>query len=227
MRSCSVCGGDSFKEQQVLWQGLIDAWELTQKEVEYINRQQGMCCTQCNNNLRSIALADAILSNYQCNSVLKEFATSDAAAALKLLEINEAGGLTRVLAEFPGHKLVRYPDYDMMDLAFPDDTFDALVHSDTLEHIPDPVRALVECGRVLKLGGVCIFTVPIIVGRKSRSRASMAASYHGSEKDTSGDLIVHHEFGTDFWEFAARAGFKSITTHILEYPAAMAIIVKK
>jgi SAM-dependent methyltransferase len=224
---CSVCGGKEFAHVQVLWQGLIDEWELTQKEVDYVNRQQGMHCMQCKNNLRSISLADAMLSNYQFSGVLKEFSSSDAAASLKLLEINEAGSLSTVLANVPGHMLVRYPDFDMMNLALPDDTFDAVVHSDTLEHIPDPILALSECRRVLKPGGVCIFTVPIIVGRKTRSRSGMPKSYHGSENDTSRDLLVHYEFGTDIWEFAARSGFKSITTHILEYPAAMAIIVKK
>lgn len=226
MKSCSVCGGGDFKEIKVLWQELIDEWELQPFEVDYVNRQQGTSCMQCNNNLRSIALADAMLSSYQCSGVLNEFVISDEAAALSVLEINEAGRLSPTLAGFPGHILVRYPDYDMMNLSFPDNTFDAVVHSDTLEHIPDPVRALAECGRVLKPGGACFFTVPIIVGRKTRSRAGMAASYHGSENDTSGDLIVHNEFGSDFWEYVARAGFKSITTHILEYPAAIAIIAK-
>lgn len=141
--------------------------------------------------------------------------------------MKRGGGISPTLAGFSGHRLVRYPDYDMMNLTFPDNTFDTVVHSDTLEHIPDSIKALAECGRVLKLGGVCIFTVPIIVGWKSRFRVGMATSHHGSENDTSGDLIVHYEFDTDFWEFAARAGFKSITTHILEYLAAMVIIVKK
>jgi hypothetical protein len=36
--------------------------------------------------------------------------------------------------------------------------------------------------------------------------------------------MVHTEFGADFWKFVAEAGFKKIGIHILEYPAAMAVI---
>src|SRR5208282_3830755 len=40
-----------------------------------------------------------------------------------------------------------------------------VIHSDTLEHVERPVRALEECRRVLAPGGRVCFTVPIIVGR--------------------------------------------------------------
>lgn len=45
-------------------------------------------------------------------------------------------------------------------LPFPDDYFDAIVLSDVLEHINDPISALNELYRVLKIGGDIIITVP-------------------------------------------------------------------
>ena len=42
----------------------------------------------------------------------------------------------------------------------PDETFDLVVHSDTLEHVPDPVRGLAECRRVLKPHGLLILETP-------------------------------------------------------------------
>ena len=224
---CSVCGGTKFSYIEVLWAGLINEWGLSVDEVAYVNRQQGMYCTQCGNNLRSIALADAMLSSYQFTGVLVDFIASEAAKALSVLEINEAGGLSPILAGFPKHKLVEYPSFDMMSQALKDESYDLIVHSDTLEHLPNPELGLAECRRVLKPGGVCIFTVPIIVGRQSRSRQGLPESYHGAESRDANDLTVHYEFGSDFWEFIARAGYKSITNHILEYPAALAIIARK
>ncbi|NCW58103.1 MAG: class I SAM-dependent methyltransferase, partial [Gammaproteobacteria bacterium] len=49
---------------------------------------------------------------------------------------------------------------DATTLPFPDDTFDAIVTSEVLEHIQDDVRAIGEFARVLKPGGVLAATVP-------------------------------------------------------------------
>jgi SAM-dependent methyltransferase len=45
-------------------------------------------------------------------------------------------------------------------LPFPDDTFDKIVLSEVLEHLPDDRAALLEVRRVLKPGGVIAITVP-------------------------------------------------------------------
>ena len=81
----------------------------------------------------------------------------------------------------PRHQLASYPDVDMMNLPFAAGAFDVVVHSDTLEHVSDPQRGLEECRRVLDERGAVVFTVPVVVGRLSRSRAGLAPSYHGCE----------------------------------------------
>lgn len=45
-------------------------------------------------------------------------------------------------------------------LPYPDNTFDAVIYSEILEHIEDDVQALKEAYRVLKPGGVVVVTVP-------------------------------------------------------------------
>lgn len=45
-------------------------------------------------------------------------------------------------------------------LPFGDETFDTVVVSSVLEYVDDPVVVLRECGRVLRLGGVVLCTVP-------------------------------------------------------------------
>jgi len=59
-----VCGESEFGETYVLWSDLIEAWQLKIDEVIYINRQQALHCGNCGNNLRSMALAAAVLSAY-------------------------------------------------------------------------------------------------------------------------------------------------------------------
>lgn len=220
---CPVCGGSDFSFREVLWPELINDWQLSPVEVGYINRQQGFSCDQCGNNLRSMALADAILCAYNFNGTLVQFTESDLAKTLKILEINESGGLSSILRCCPTHQLVNYPDYDMTALSFGTATFDLVLHSDTLEHVPNPISGLSECHRILAQNGRCIFTVPIIVDRLSRSRAGLKRSYHGRSDQLNEDYIVHTEFGADMWRFVIAAGFSNVRIRGFEYPSALAL----
>lgn len=222
-KACAVCGACEFSYQAVLWPELIEEWELLPEEVAYINRQQGLQCTRCGNNLRSIALADAIVKAYEFDGFLCDFIQSAKSRSIKILEINEAGGLTPTLAQLPHHQCIHFPQANMMSLGFDHNTFDLVIHSDTLEHITDPYKGLEECRRVLTPKGKCIFTVPLIVNRLSRSRKSLKPSYHGDPAQKRNDYIVLTEFGADFWSYPLKAGFKSVNIHAYEYPAAIAI----
>jgi SAM-dependent methyltransferase len=49
---------------------------------------------------------------------------------------------------------------DALALPFPDGTFDRVIASEVLEHIPDDVAAMTELARVLRPGGTMAVTVP-------------------------------------------------------------------
>lgn len=82
---------------QALYFGLslLNGGQLSDYEVQYINRQQGFCCKSCFTSLRSMALSAAILSEYRFDGTLEQFC--DVSSELKLLEINTAGNLTSYL----------------------------------------------------------------------------------------------------------------------------------
>jgi SAM-dependent methyltransferase len=223
MMRCAVCGSDELHYVEELSATLIREWELSAKEAAYVNRQQGLQCVRCGSTLRCMALATALLRHCGGAGTLAEFSASPAAQQLRVLEINEAGGVSPFLAKWPAHVFAQYPDVDMQRLPYPDASFDLVVHSDTLEHVPDPVLGLTECRRVLREGGACVFTVPIIVGRLTRSRAGLAPSYHG--EPAKGDAyLVHTEFGADAWTWPLAAGFADCRIVSLEHPAAHALI---
>jgi SAM-dependent methyltransferase len=227
MKNCTICGNDKFLDNKVLWPALISEWGLLPHEIDYINIQQGRSCTTCKRNYRAIALAGAIMSAYDYRGTLDGFCRDKDLQAMQVLEINTAGHLHDKLKTLTNHKLVEYPEFDMMNLELPDNEFDLIIHSDTLEHIPDHKLALRECARVLKPNGHCIFTIPIITGRLSRSRHGLKDSFHGNPECQEKDYIVHSEFGMDVWKSVIEAGFTSCKFFVHDYPSAIAIDAQK
>ena len=222
---CTVCGASELFFEPVLWPDLINAWQLSEDEISYINRQQGLHCKSCNNNLRAMGLSTAILREIDFNGTLEQFCESF--GDIKILEINTAGNLTAFFNRLPSHKLIEYPQYNMLNLDIQSESFDLVVHSDTLEHVPNPERGLSECHRVLRSNGKCIFTVPIIVNRSTRSRTGLAPSYHGQSGVPADDQVVCTEFGADVWLTVLKAGFSSCEIFSFEYPAALVLIARK
>jgi SAM-dependent methyltransferase len=115
----------------------------------------------------------------------------------------------------------------MTHLPYPAGGFDLVVHSDTLEHVEDPARALRECFRVLAPGGACVFTVPVIVGRLTRSRRGLSASYHGDQNCREPDFLVHTEFGADVWSAVLATGFRTCQFVAFRYPSGLALIAQR
>ena len=153
---CAVCGGAHYTDRAVIWDALAQGWGISAEERLMVDRQQGTCCEACGGNLRSIALADAILSACGLDGTLRAFVGSDQPRPIRLLEINEAGTLSPALHRLPGHVFGAYPALDMQAMSYPDASFDLIVHPDTLEHVPDPFQALRECARVpTRAGALC------------------------------------------------------------------------
>ena len=113
---------------------------------------------------------------------------------------------------------------DVMNLSYPDRSFDLIVSNDVLEHIPDPEGAFRECHRVLKPGGSMLATFPFHVQMEaSVSRARLAAGggvehllapqYHGNPVSSEGSLVFH-DFGWDLLDVIRGAGFSSALSEV-------------
>jgi len=227
MMTCIICGSVKFRDSNVLWPELVEAWNLSDDEVKYIDRQQGTSCVKCGNNLRAQALASAIMSVSGRERLFKKFVQKWSSNRLKVLSINTCGTLHGHLSRLKNHTLAEYPEYDMKDLSLEDGSFDLVLHSDSLEHIDDPLQALAECYRVLKPGGYCIYTIPIIVGRMSEATTGKPPSYHGDPQQLDYDWMVQTEYGSDAWLQPLKAGFQSCAMHVYEVPSAFALICRK
>lgn len=224
IQRCTCCGGREFTANRVLWSALIEEWGLSPQEAAYVDRQQGFRCRSCGSNLRTSALALAICRCYGHNGTLAELIRKWRTRRLRVLEINEAGDITQFLSRLPRYTLGRYPQVDMTRMPYPADCFDLVVHSDTLEHVREPVTALSECRRVLAPGGYCVFTVPIIVARMTRSRAGLPPSFHGDPAQRREDFAVQTEYGCNAWEHVMCAGFSECRIVSPEFPSALALV---
>ena len=224
IEACTCCGSKNLAFQKVLWDELVQAWRLSACEREYIDRQQGLACRACGCNLRSMALALAICRCYGYSGTLARFVAEKSNRGLRVLEINEAGGLTQFLSRLPKHYIGRYPQLDMMRMPLADASYDLVVHSDTLEHVLHPITALSECLRVLAPGGFCALTVPIIVDRMTIHRAGLPPAYHETPEQRGADFAVQTEYGCDAWKHVVLAGFRECRLIALEFPSALALV---
>ncbi len=224
--TCSICGSSEFELHEVLWDELVEDWNLSGSQRDYINRQQGFSCKNCSSNMRSIALASAIMRRFGFGGTFSEFVSES--PSISVLEINPAGSLTRYLERLADHTLISYPEYDMQNLNIESGLFDLVVHSDTLEHVPNVEDALSETLRVLRPRGVACFTIPIIYDRLTKSRAGLKASYH-KNPDTGVDehARVYFEFGADFWSKVLMSGFRSVEVYAAEFPAGLAVVASR
>jgi SAM-dependent methyltransferase len=211
----------------VLWDSLVEGWQLEPPERCAIERQQGLHCVRCGTNLQSMALAAAISSVYGVRvgmfrmlALLRPY--------LRVLEVNTAGHLHRVLKWMPRHQLVTYPEVDFMKLPTADQTFDLVVHSETLEHVPDPTCALAEAHRVLRPGGFTCYTVPYLLSRLTRRTEGRPPTYHGSEAEEGYEgLRVATEYGADFWSQPLAAGFAEVRLFANFFPDAVALAARR
>jgi len=109
---------------------------------------------------------------------------------------------------------------DLTQLSFDNDKFDYILSFDVFEHIPNYKKALKECYRCLRPGGVLFFSVPFITTSiKNRIRAVLSEEgkiihllppeYHGDPLRPEGCLCFYH-FGWELLDEIRALGFEDV-----------------
>lgn len=74
-------------------------------------------------------------------------------------------GLDNIKVDLPkGYKSVEYGDLQKLDQVFPQNTFDAILMGEVIEHIKNPYLAIEQCWKALKPGGKLILSTPNPLG---------------------------------------------------------------
>jgi SAM-dependent methyltransferase len=211
---------------------LAELWGLSTRLNEAFTRKESLSCAGCGAKLRARRMAATILDLYPSDPAVRSIATwtrCPEALALRVAEFNRIDGLHESIialpkltySEFregavPGSVVDGIRAEDLTCLSFPGESFDLILTSETLEHVPDLSRALAEIWRVLVPGGVHIFTVPLLPGVESTySRAvlqhdgtvqHLATPLHHPGGDVG--YLVFNEFGADLPGLLAGHGFE-------------------
>lgn len=184
------------------------------------NWRERLSCSRCGMNNRQRLVA----------KLVQQSAPACAHATVYLMErvtpifewVSRLPGLEVHGSEYLGHEYrggqhvrgVRHED--VMNLSYPDASFDLIVSNDVMEHIPDPERALRECFRVLKPGGTVLATFPFhdrhdttvtrarLLG--GRLEHLLPAQYHGNPVSSDGSLVFN-DFGWDLLDVMRAVGF--------------------
>ncbi len=212
-------------------------WGLSHRAAEALIDKETLGCWSCGAKLRSRRLAHVLLDTFAVDASppasAREWAMNPIAKALRVAEINRIEGLHEAMGGLP---LLSFSDFregppaplaidgvsheDLMHLSYADSSFDLVLTSETLEHVPDLDTALSEIRRILVPGGRHLFTVPIVPGvEKTYARMSLGPDgeliYHATPiRHPGGDwgYPVFTEFGADLPEILDRAGFDT-TVH--------------
>lgn len=248
--ACPACGSNKTPIMRgVLWPDLVLQWAITPAWANWIDQREGLRCPSCNSNLRSRHLAKCIVDALNPRlgietTTLAEICASPEFQPLAVAEINAAGSLHPFLKQAQGLLYSEFgstqpevPSEDLLNLTYQDDTFDLVVNSDVLEHVPDVTRALIEINRILKPDGLFIFSVPVVWSQAStRRRAEVIngelihrqpPSYHGAEHDGKNDFLVFYEFGRDFVQTCEHCGFTVDVVRDSRNPALLTFVASR
>jgi SAM-dependent methyltransferase len=246
---CSVCGADSVFvfNSWVTSQAQRSTWDEPAAWLAH-TRRESLFCRSCCSSLRVRGIADVLLSHFGGGRRgFDELVEDPEFRALDVAEINtigSVGSLHTFLSRLPRLSLSEYrgPDRlgelidgvrneDACRLTYEDQSFDLVLSSDTLEHVPDFRLALRETRRILRPGGCHVFTVPVIASRPTtepRVEVDVGGTlvhllpplYHGRGSGlyrylpVGEDLLTFTDFGRDVPSHMADAGFDPEVVHV-------------
>jgi SAM-dependent methyltransferase len=218
---CCVCGkfGPKRFVKQAVADKLVEMWRLSADEAKNLRIKESMICPWCGSKTRSRCLAETFLGLIKTDGSDQPQSVKIAATGKlpRTLILNQVDGLSEYLGanrnvvqtEFiedarPGETRDGLRHEDAQNLTFSDASFDLVISSETLEHIPDLDSALSEIWRVLAPGGVHLFTIPLKPGT-ARTETRCKIDSNGEPVD----LIqprLHHPGGTWGWPVVTEFG---------------------
>jgi len=116
---------------------------------------------------------------------------------------------------------------DVQRLTHGDGSYDLVTSTEVFEHVPDDRRAFAEVHRVLRRGGLLVFTVPLMDAGPTLERAEIrdnrivhlvTPEYHGDRLRGRRGVLAFRTYGPDIVDRLRAAGFEAWLERV-EQPA--------
>ncbi len=216
---CNVCGN------------------ISRISVKSNNFREGCTCKKCNSNSRKRHIAMQLLDNLnqKSNLKIKSLKNIPNNLDLKIYNTESNGALHYNLKHTKGYICSEYfgdenefgktqngiLNIDLMKTEFEDSKFNYIISSEVFEHIPNPYKAFKETQRILKTGGLHIFTVPFHPnGEKDVIKAKMNSEneiiylenpeYHGDPVRSDKGILVFTIFSKEILIKLKNLGFEML-----------------
>ena len=182
-------------------------------------------CIRCNSIPRNRALINAIqLFVYNYKKLLIHESSPGSKSSDYLKKECQNYSCSQYFPNIaPGEIYQGFRCENLENLTFSDASFDVFITQDVFEHILHPDKAFKEIARVLKPGGMHIFTMPWYPELKhSRQRAKIKdgeieyleeAIYHGNPISDRGSLVTY-DWGADFVDYVYKHSGMSTTIYL-------------
>lgn len=176
-------------------------------------------CWRCCASARNRAVAAAVL-NYPGGGrfgSLREWAETPEAHGMHVWQMQAQGPIHWALRGLPGYVGTEFLEgipsgafvcgiriEDAQATSFRDAALDLVISEDVLEHVSNPLASILEVRRILKLGGWCILSVPLVEGGTVLPQRGSSAILEWHEDPLGGVAPVFTRWGKrdvcDFWE---------------------------
>lgn len=119
----------------------------------------------------------------------------------------------------PGQSVDGVRCEDVQSLTYPNECFDLVTHTEVMEHVPNDRVAFAELRRVLKAGGIMLFTVPMTGLAETIERARgigpdieylVEPVYHTDPWNSGAGILAYRDYGKDIVEKLESAGFERV-----------------
>jgi SAM-dependent methyltransferase len=186
------------------------------------NHEMGVRCLTCRATAVTLSLASVLLELIPDLSTKKVYELSSRGPLVKFLK-SRCEDLT--CSEYfegvnPGEYLNGVLCQDVQQLSFADNSFDICTSTEVFEHVPDDIAGFAEIQRVLRPGGLFLFTVPLfntpaIVERArlddtGKVEHTLPAQYHGDPIRGHQPVLVFRDYGMDIKQRILSQGFSRV-----------------